>query len=46
MEHCRYFTWCKNETEFVITHPILGEVRCCRRCAEVVGLTEKLHRPA
>lgn len=34
---CEWFARCDNQTDRVATHPILGMVPCCDRCAEVTG---------
>jgi hypothetical protein len=31
---CEYFALCVNEADGTVTHPILGQVPTCRRCAE------------
>ena len=30
---CRWYALCDNETSTALSHPILGLVPCCERCA-------------
>lgn len=36
---CQYFALCDNEAIGVVVNPILGNVPCCQRCADRVGVT-------
>jgi hypothetical protein len=35
---CEWFALCDNEAAGVVSHPILGDVPTCERCAEKLGL--------
>jgi hypothetical protein len=39
---CEWFARCDNTTTQGISHPILGMVPCCERCARVVSATDSL----
>lgn len=34
---CEYFALCDRPADGTVSHPILGDVPCCTRCAERVG---------
>lgn len=36
---CEWFLMCANEAAGTVTHPILGEVPTCERCADKAGKT-------
>lgn len=42
LEICRWFARCANETTTALSHPILGLVPCCTRCATKVGAEAEL----
>lgn len=35
---CEYFAKCDNVADGVVSNPILGDVPCCQRCADKVGV--------
>jgi hypothetical protein len=35
---CRWFLQCDNPAVGVVRHSVLGNVPCCRRCADKLGL--------
>lgn len=35
---CKQFALCANSPDGTVTHPILGEVPTCQRCADKLGL--------
>lgn len=36
---CEWYALCTNPAVGTVTHPILGEVPCCERCAKKHNLT-------
>lgn len=36
---CEWFARCTNEAAGTVSHPILGEVPTCERCANLLHLT-------
>ena len=36
---CEYFAACHRAAEGTVSHPVLGAVPSCRRCADAVGAT-------
>lgn len=38
MGTCEWFAACENEADGVVSHPIIGDVPTCTRCAEKLGL--------
>lgn len=35
---CEYFVLCDRPAEGVVANPVIGDVPCCQRCADRVGL--------
>jgi len=39
---CQWFALCTNGTTQGVNHPVLGLVPCCTRCAEKMGMADRL----
>jgi hypothetical protein len=39
---CEWFALCTNDTDKASTHPVLGPVPICDRCAKRMGITPDL----
>lgn len=42
MATCEWFALCVNPTEHGVSHPVLGLVPCCDRCATKLGMQDRL----
>ena len=38
IQTCQWFAMCPNDANGVVSHVILGDVPCCQRCADKLGL--------
>lgn len=39
MSGCEWFALCPNDADGYVSHPIIGTVPTCKRCADKLGLT-------
>jgi hypothetical protein len=39
---CQWFALCTNLTDQCVSHPVLGDVPTCERCAAKLGLNRRL----